>query len=178
MTKIKIIIGVAVLALATELKATDWIGFAQSVGNSKQLTATIYPSYAPGLTLNDGKKAEWGFGAAAMYPVGTDHLMAGARLDWLADQFWTPSVTISPNAQVQILEHDFTVFGLGGAVMPLGNVTEDNGKVGATLGAGIYTTVWQPSANTSLQVWAAYERWTPVLDINIFHASAAFTIKF
>jgi hypothetical protein len=168
----------SIVALAVTANATDWIGFAQNVGNSKQLTAAIYPSYSPGLVLDNGKKSEWGAGLALMYPLGTDHVMAGVRMDWIADAFWTPSVTISPNAQFQVLGQNFTAFAIAGAIIPLDGAGSENGEVGATIGAGVYTTIWKPSEATSLQLFAAWERWTPVLNVNTYHLGAAFTVAF
>ena len=177
MKKYIVAIGLA-LASVINASAFDWLTFVQDAGNSKQLTATIYPSYAPGLKLADGTKKEWGMGMALAYPVGTDHVLAGVRADWIQGQLFVPSLTITPNAQFQIKGHSFTVFGIGGMIVPLAGVGEENGEVGATVGAGVHTTVWQPTVNSSVQVWAGYERWTPVLDVNIYHLSVAYTIKF
>lgn len=154
------------------------IGFAQKADEAKAVTVTVYPSYAPNLTLDNGRKEPWGFGAAAMYPLLTEHLLVGGRIDYLADRLWAPSLTLTPNADVQLFGQNFTVFGVGGTVMPLAGAESDNKDVGGVFGAGIYTTVWKPTDNTGLSLWAAYERWTPVLDATILHFSAAFTIRF
>jgi hypothetical protein len=98
-------------------------------------------------------------------------------VDWLADSMWAPSVTITPNMDLQLLGHNFTAFALGGAVVPAGGTDED-GEVGAVFGGGIYTTVWQPSPTASLQMFGAWERWTPVLDVDILHIGLAFTYSF
>jgi len=153
------------------------ISFTQGVEAEKSLTLAVYPSYAPGLKLDTGQKAEWGFGAAAMYPIATSHMLVGGRVDYLADIFWAPSVTVTPNLDFQFLGKNATLFGIGGATIPLQGTTED-GQVGAVIGAGIYATIWQPSENVSVQVIGAYERWTPVLDQNIYHIAIAATIKF
>lgn len=187
MKKLLTIIGVAALTLATvnlsaQTNEAPWwkniVGFSQSVSDSKEITLTVYPSYAPNLTLDNGRKAPWGFGAAAMYPLGTDHLLVGGRIDYLADRLWAPSLTITPNVDVQLFGKNFTVFGIGGTVMPIAGAQSDNKDVGGVFGAGIYTTVWKPTEKTGLSLWGAYERWTPVLDTTILHFSAAFTIKF
>jgi hypothetical protein len=177
MRKLTAIIGVAALLATVSNINAGWLEFVQKAGNSKQLTATVYPSYVPGLKLEDGRKAEWGVGAALMYPLGTDHVLGGVRVDYLADQLWMPSVTITPNADVQLFGHNFTAFATAGAIVPLGK-SDEEGDVGATVGAGIFTTVWKPSEAVSLQLWAAYERWMPVLDVNVYHAGVALTVKF
>ena len=183
MKKLMTIIGVVALMLTT-VNAQDtnkswWdgiIGFSQSVSDAKQLTIAAYPGYAPNLTV-DGKKAPWGGGLALLYPVATQYTYVGARVDWLANEFWAPSADVTIKADVQLFNHNFTPFALGGMVYPLSGAGKDNHEVGAIAGAGIYTTIWKPSENTSLQVFYAYERWFN-LDTDVHRPGLSLTVKF
>lgn len=165
--------------MSFKAKAADessWIGFVQGVVTNKTLTVTAYPSYAPDLTIN-GEKKSWGFGVAALYPLG-DYAFTGARLDYLGDQYWSPSVTVGCKADVQLFGHNFTPFALGGAIIPLGGAGSDNHSVGAIVGGGIYTTVWQSAdKKTSVQAYYAAEHWTIFSGV-VHHPGVALTFKF
>lgn len=178
--KILSLIGAALITLAAAVKAdgqqTSWITFAQNVSSNKSLTLTTYPSYAPQLTIK-GTTKSWGFGVAALYPL-SDYAFTGARLDYLGDQFWSPSVTVGCKADVQLFGHNFTPFALGGAILPLGGAGEDNHNLGAVIGTGIYTTVWQSAdKKTSVQAYYAIEKWTIFTGV-IHHPGVAVTFKF
>lgn len=175
-----LLIGVALIAVATVQAQTNqswWsrlISFEQQAIEAKQLTIAAYPGYAPDLKV-DGNEKPWGAGLAALYPVASSHTLVGARIDWLADSFWAPSANVTLQADVQLLGHNFTPFAIGGAIFPLGGAGDDNGEVGAIFGGGVYTTVWKPSDKASLQVFAAYERWTN-LDVSVYRPGVAFTL--
>lgn len=180
MKKLMTIIGVAAL-LATNLNAAwydDILGFAQATSEAKQLTFAAYPGYAPDLTLSDGTKAPWGAGVALLYPVLSDYTFVGARLDWLGNEFWAPSLNATVKADVQLFGHNFTPFAFGGTIVPLGGAADDNRTFGAIVGTGIYTTIWQPTANTSLQIFYAFEHWFEPLNTDVHRPGIAFTIKF
>lgn len=153
----------------------DWISFTQHAAESRQVTVAAYPGFSP--DLKELGQSQWGAGLALLYPVLTDHTLVGARLDWLADEFWAPSVALTLQADVQLFGHNFTPFAIGGAVMPLGGAGDQNHEVGAIVGAGIYTTVWQPTPDASVQVFFAYEHWTN-LDANVYRPGIALTIRF
>jgi hypothetical protein len=183
MKKILTLIGVAaLLATANAQTNSSWydgiIGFAQGTSDSKQLTVAAYPGYAPNLTLSDGTKAPWGAGIALLYPVLSQYAFVGARVDWLANQFWAPSLNVTLKADVQLFNHTFTPFVLGGTIVPLGGAGDANREFGAIVGTGIYTTIWRPTEATSLQVFYAFEHWYNPLNCDVHRPGVAFTVKF
>ena len=156
---------------------SDIIGFAQGVESGKQVSVAVYPTWTPGLTLADGTKAEFGGGVAVGYPVGTSHVLTLGRLEYRGRQMFAPSVTLTPNADFQLFNHNFTLFGEIGGVVPTGG-TAVNGQVGAVVGAGVITTIWQPSATTCVSAIAAYERWVPVMNLNSYIVGLQGSISF
>jgi len=171
----KLTIGAVLLLTATTVQA-GWLGFAQQTSEAKQLTFAAYPGYAPDLTLSDGTKAPLGAGVALLYPVLTEYTFVGARVDWLGREFWAPSFNATVKKDVQLFEHNFTVFGMGGGIIPLGGNVE-NRELGAIVGTGIYTTIWRPSEKLSLQVFYAYEHWFSPLNTGVHRPGVALTYK-
>lgn len=155
------------------------IGFAQRASDSGSLTFAVYPGWSPNLTV-EGRREPWGAGAAALYRL-SDHVLTGARFDWLADSFWSPSVSVSLEADVQLfpttLNLNLTPFTLAGAAIPVGGAGNDNGEPGAIFGGGFYATVLKLSDHASLQVFYAYERWSG-LNADVHRPGVAFTWRF
>lgn len=196
MKKLLAVIGVAALALTTvnaqfvtsrgapaKTKAGpetwyQWIiGFAQGVETNKQLSASICPTYAPGLTLADGTKAEWGGEATLGYPLVSSHLMVQGGIAYLANEFYSGEATVTPNFDVQLFGKSVTFYGRAGGLIPISG-TQENGDVGLIVGAGVMTTLWKPSANTALSVFVAYDRITPVLNVNRYSGGLSFNVGF
>jgi hypothetical protein len=180
MKKIRTISLVLLGLLATSSFAitNQWVGFVQTIETNRQLTVALYPGYAPDLDVG-GKESVWGGGMAVLYPVGSQYTLVGARLDWLAETFYMPSVNLTLKADVQLFGHNFTPFVMGGAIMPLAGAGNDNTEVGSTIGAGIYTTVWNGKVgakDASLQVFGSAERWSN-LAVTVYRPGVAFTLK-
>lgn len=155
---------------------SSWLSFAQGVSSNKSLTLTAYPSYAPDLKIA-GENKSWGFGVAALYPLG-DYAFTGARLDYLGDQFWSPSVTVGCKADVQLFGRNFTPFVIGGAIIPLGGAGDDNHAVGAIVGSGVTTSLWAAAnGKSSVNLYFAVEKWSIFQGV-IYHPGVAATFKF
>src|SRR3990172_11164771 len=91
-----------------DVTTNKWFQFVGAVSEARQITFVAYPGYAPDLTI-DGESKPWGAGVAFLYPlmqvgdvVGT---YVGARLDYLGDEFWAPSVTLGVQAKVLLFGH-------------------------------------------------------------------------
>lgn len=163
------------------------IGFAQHTSDAKSLTLAVYPSYAPGI-VTDGKKDQFGFGAALLYPVMADtlggHGFVGGRIDFLGSQFWAPSATLGAQADVQLFGHNIRVHALGGTIFPLSGAGDKNGAVGGILGTGFSTTLaafkkdeTHPDGRYKLSVFGATEKWT-IFPGLIYHGGVALTASF
>jgi hypothetical protein len=159
-----------------------WFQLASGASEAGQITVAAYPGYAPGLTL-DGEKAEWGAGMALLYPLG-DYVLVGGRLDWMADEFWMPSATVGLKLDVKLFNKlVVTPFTIGGVIVPLGGAGEENKEVGAIVGGGIYSTVWNwngadGKSKGGLQVFYAAEMWTLWPDVLIHRPGIAVTVRF
>ena len=166
--------------VSPELK-TSLISFVQGVSTNHSLILALYPSYAPDLNI-DGKNKPWGAGFAALYPIAPDtlgnHVYTGLRFDYLAGQFFAASADVGLKADVQLFGHTFTPFVVGGGLIPLQGGGSGNYELGAIVGGGINTAVWQ-SANGKLTVnlFAEYEHWT-LFNSGIYHGGTALNFKF
>lgn len=163
---------------------TRVISLAQGVNDAKQLSFALYPGYAPDLTIN-GVHKPWGFGAAALYPVynaGAFSGFTGLRIDYLGDEFFAPSADIGIKADIQLhlFGRDFVVtpMAYGGMIFPLQGAGDKNMDLGAIVGGGVYSTLWQSAdKRMAFTVFAAAEKWT-LFDGVIYRPGAAFTFKF
>jgi len=152
----------AALLFATPAVAqtSPWLKF-EPPADAKSLLFAAYPGYAPTLTV-DGKKAPWGFGAALMYPVltlGNVTGYTGGRVDYLARDWFSPSVDVGLKAAVRLFDK-VTVhpFAEGGAIVPLAGAGDQNGSVGSILGGGAAVGLFRYKTAT-LSAFYAYEHW-------------------
>jgi hypothetical protein len=191
--KLKLTTLLAVLLACTGYSQTNtpadssWFQLARGASDAGQITVAVYPGYAPGLLVDTGefelKKKEWGMGMALLYPVG-DFVLVGGRLDYMADEFWMPSVTLGLKADIKLFNKLIvTPFTIGGAIMPLSGAGEANHDVGAIVGGGIYSTVWnwhdsKGVSKGGLQVFYAAEYWSLWDGVIIHRPGVAFTVRF
>ena len=184
MKKILSLIGVAALLATTtygqisETNKTKVIAFAQGVSSAKSITTAVYPTFAPDLINGDGNKDQWGAGVAAMYPFG-DFVYTGLRIDYLAHEFYAPSMEVGLKADVQVLGINVTPFTYTGVVVPLQGAGSQDGEFGAIIGGGAKVSVWSGQLfglSSSLSIAGAAEKWTQ-FDGMIYHIAPVFTIK-
>jgi hypothetical protein len=179
-TLIAFIIG---LAFAVSVHAQDTkarlISLAEGVNDAKAFSLAVYPGFAPDIKVN-GVKSQWGAGMAVLYPTTSlvPYSFAGARLDYLGDQFWQPSVTLGFKADVLILgKYNVSPFTLGGAIFPLSGSSQD-GQVGAIVGGGFTSCLWKSDdGKRAFNVFYAVEKWT-LFDGVIHRPGVAFSMKF
>lgn len=147
----------------------------ENVEASHQISVLAYPGYAPDLKVN-GTSKPWGMGVALLYPVG-DYAFTGARLDFMGNNWFAPSVNVGLKADIQLFGYKVTPFTMAGAVMPLSGAGSQNTVVGAIVGGGFNALVWQSKdGRASLNIFAAVEKWTQY-DGQIYRPGAAFTVK-
>ncbi len=140
-------IGVAAL-LATTTFAFDF-----PTNGISQLSAAVYPTYTPGLLNDKGDKAEWGGGLCLLYPVGTPYLLAGAGVEYYANRFVAPNVSVTLQYPIKLGEKfSITPFAVARTFFPI-NSGEDHNAVDESVGAGAYATVWRPFAGGSVQLF-------------------------
>jgi len=162
----KLMLSIIGLAVAVSIHAQDstvlkerLISFEQGVVTNHEIIVAVYPGFNPQLEVN-GIKKNWGFGACGLYPL-TDHTFTGIRVDYMGGQFWMPSATVGLRADFQIYGHNFSSFTTGGAIFPLSGAGQENGSIGAIVGAGVSTKVWQNAkGNMSIDAFVAVEKWT------------------
>lgn len=159
-----------------DVAKTALLSLASGVNQAKEIDLSIYPSFAPSITVN-GVASKWGGGIAAMYPIA-DYTFAGVRLDYLGDQFWMPSVTVGLKADISILgKYTVTPFTEGGAIFPINGSTQD-GNVGAIVGGGIKAHLWiSADGKRSLDAFYVCEKWTLFQGV-IHRPGLAFNLKF
>lgn len=167
------------LALPTHAQSlSNIVAFLDASSQAKELTLAIAPAYAPDLVVN-GKKAPWGLTAAAMYPVFSAGIVtgeAGGRMDWIADDLFTPELNIQLQTTMRLFNLvDATPFVVSGAIFPFGQAGSDD-AVGAIVGGGIGIKLY---TYKNLTVSAGYdvERWTCFPGL-IHHVGGALTIHF
>ena len=154
------------------------LGFAQDASEAKTLVVAVYPSFAPKLVDADGHKTQWGFGAAALYPIG-QYAYTGFRVDYLAGEFWAPSINVGLKADVQIFGMNFTPMAYTGGVVPLAGAGEKNGDWGYIIGGGVKARVWSGKVfgkTASLDIAATAEKWSQ-FDGEVYHIAPAFKIQ-
>lgn len=150
------------------------IAFVQGVSAEKNITVSLYPSYAPDLINKDGKSDQWGAGIALTYhPNGAvgQYTFAGIRLDYLGSQFYAPSVAGGLKADVQFFGVNVTPFAYTGAIVPLSGAGDQNGDWGTILGAGAKVSVWNGKLlglDANLAVAVAAEKWSQ-FDGMVYH---------
>lgn len=153
------------------------VTFEQGVAEAKTITVAAYPSYAPALTVN-GSRKPWGFGVAAIYPLG-NNLFTGIRGDFLGGSFFAASADVGLKADVQIFGHNVTPFAITGVISPFFGAGQENQSVGGIIGAGFHANVWHSKdKNKTFNVFFEAEHWTIYSDVIIYHPGAAFTLKF
>jgi hypothetical protein len=195
MKKIKtLIIGVALFAATVSYAQTNSdnsaiksavIGFAQTVSTNRQISATLYPSYAPSIVV-DGKKDNFGFGAAVLTPVSlvpaladsaiAQHSYVGLRFDYLAHQAFASTVGVGMKGDFQLWGHNFTAFAQTGVNIPFSGFGVKNGAVGAMAGGGLYTDIYK-FTHGSIGFQVSAEKWTQFSG-EIFHGGPVFTLSF
>lgn len=168
-------LSICALLLAVSAKAqtndqikTSVIAFAQLTSSNRNLTIAAYPMYAPSIVV-DGKKDNFGVGIALLTPVAAvpalqdntmaKHSFVGLRFDYLAHQAFASTVGVGIKGDMQLWGHNFTGFASGGANLPFAGFGVKNGDIGAMVGAGGYTTLWQ-FTHGALGVQMSAEKWT------------------
>jgi hypothetical protein len=179
-TKTAVIVAIAFnIGIAKAGLFDGLVGFTEGVSKSDRLTFALYPAYGPGIKTDSGSDL-WGFGAAAVYQV-SDLLYVGARVDYLASEFWAPSATVSVQKTFSLFPESLnlpvTLFGVTGAVVPISGAGADNGDVGAIAGSGIALSVWRPTERTTFSIFYESEYWTNLKEW-VHHPGVALTIKF
>lgn len=180
MKKLTTIIGlVAMCASVHAQDKTPWykniITFQQGVQEGKGLAVAIYPSYAPDVTV-DGKRAPFGFGVAALYPVLSDHTFVGGRIDYLAGSFWAPSATVGAKGDFQLFGKNCTAYAIGGTVVPLAGAGQKNGDFGAIYG-GFLNCNLITKGNFTFSAFGGGEKWSNLPGF-ILHVGLAATVGF
>ena len=151
-----------------QIKASA-IAFAQGVESNKSVWVAVHPEYAPSIMVN-GAKDTFGMGVALLTEAdaipalqGTvvgNHVFGGLRFDYLAHEAFASTVGVGVKGDMQLWGHNFTGFVEGGGNIPFSGFGQKNGDLGAMLGAGGYTSIWQPSKNVNLGLEFTAERWT------------------
>jgi hypothetical protein len=184
-----LLIGVAALLATTTINAQDTnppagstkdrlISFVQDTGAAKSLVLAIYPTFAPSLLNARQEKDQWGFGAAALYPV-SQYLYTGIRIDYLASEFWAPSINVGLKADVQVFGINFTPMVYTGGVVPLSGAGDKNGDWGYIVGGGVKARVWAGTVfgkQASLDLAATAEKWSQ-FDGEVYHIAPVFKIS-
>ena len=160
------------------------IKFGIGSDQAKSITLAVSPCYAPEIVVN-GAKAPWGLSAAALYPVldvaGVAQAATGVRVDWLANEFWTPSVDVTLQVPFLFLNKlEVTPFGIAGAIFPLGMGNDNGDSAGAIYGGGVGVKVWSwESGGTkgTVNLGAGVEKWTPYPG-EVYRVGGAVTLKF
>lgn len=193
MKKYLSIIGIALAAMVThaqdnsEIK-TAVISFAQTVSTNRSITAAVYPSYAPQIVV-DGKKDNFGFGAAVLTPVSiipglsgisdnaiVQHSFVGLRFDFMAHQAFASTVGVGMKGDFQLWGHNVTAFAQTGANIPFSGFGVKNGEIGAMAGGGLYTSIWK-FTHGSLGIQVSAEKWTQFQG-EVFHGGPVLNISF
>lgn len=157
--------------------------FKQYVEDTKTLTVAVYPSYAPSLKIG-GVDKPWGFGVAALYPL-SDHTFTGFRADYLGGDFFAAQANVGAKADFQIFGHNFTTYGVTGALLPIQGAGGDNFSPGYIVGGGVRTTIYQKqmkNGNFALGIGYEGERWqvpnTVLNGIFVHHVAVDATWRF
>lgn len=184
MTKIKFILSIFAVAFVTAVKAQDAttgtrtdnsqlkssvLTFVQEVESNRTVSVAAYPSYAPGIVVN-GKKDTFGMGVAVLVPAnvipnlqGTvvgQHGYAGLRFDYLAHQAFASTIGVGMKEEFQLWSHNVTLFQQASANIPFSGFGVKNGVLGAALGGGLVTPIWQPTPNFGISLQVSAEKWT------------------
>lgn len=174
--KLTVILSLLACSLFAQVDRPALISFAQGVNDSKQIVVGVSPSYAPDLKINGTHKA-FGGSVFGLYPLN-DYLFTGLRFDYLGDSFFSGTADVGVKGDVQILGHNFTPFAITGASSPFQGAGNDTLEVGAIIGTGVYTTLWQNEAKT-ISIDAAFETEKNTLfDGLIYHPVVALNWKF
>lgn len=183
-----LLIGVAALLATVSLNAQDTntptgstkdrlLSFVQDASSTRSLVLAVYPSYAPDLINADGRKDQWGFGAAALYAV-SQFVYTGLRVDYLAGEFWAPSINVGLKADVQVFGLNFTPMAYTGAVVPLSGAGDKNGDWGYIVGGGVKARIWSGELfgkAASFDLAATAEKWSQ-FDGEVYHIAPVFKI--
>lgn len=140
-------------------------------------TVAIAPSYAKGLKDIDGDLKEWGATAALLYPLGP-FVYAGARVDYIAGNFFMPSLGVELKADIRLFNNvDVTPFAVSGVSYSVSGDADTQGEVGAIYGAGLKMHLFTIK-NVRCGGFVEWERWTQFPDVDIFHAGLTASVSF
>lgn len=140
-------------------------------------TVAIAPSYAKGLQDVDGNLKEWGATAALLYPLGP-YVYAGARVDYIAGDFFMPSLGVELKADIRLFNRiDVTPFAVTGVSYSVSGDADTEGEVGAIYGAGLKLHLFTVKS-VRVGGFAEWERWTQFPDVDIFHAGVTASFSF
>lgn len=140
-------------------------------------TVAVAPSYAKGLKDIDGDLKEWGATAAILYPLG-QFVYAGARVDYIAGDFFLPSVGVELKADLKLFQKvTVTPFAVTGVSYSVSGGGDSEGEVGAIYGAGLKMHLLTVK-NVRLGGFVEWERWTQFPDVDVFHAGLTASFSF
>lgn len=178
-----VLLGLLVAPKAQELYNTNVADTVFGIGSYSNLTLAVYPSYAPDLINGDGRKDQWGAGAALVYSFeGTvgEHLFAGVRVDYLGHEFWAPSINGGLKADLHFGSITLTPFMYTGVIWATSGAGDQNGDGGVLFGAGAKVTVWRGQllgANAEVGVGAAVEKWSNFAG-QVYHIAPVLKLSF
>ena len=154
----------------------------KNVQAARALVLAVYPSYAPEI-ITGGKKDQWGFGAAALYPITPigDYVESytGIRVDYLGSHFWAPSVSVGLKGTVKVIGITAVPIVYSGGVVALSGAGNQNGDFGYILGGGAVVRVWAGhifGKEAAFDIAAAAEKWSQ-FDGNVYHIAPVLKIK-
>lgn len=145
---------------------------------STNWTVALAPSYAPGLkNLKTGESQEFGFTGALLYPLG-QYAYAGVRADYLAGDFFLPSIGVEVKADLQLFQRiNVTPFAVSGVSYTVSGSGTQDGEVGAIYGAGLKAHLFTVS---KVRVGGFYEaeRWTQFPNVTVHHYGLCASFSF
>lgn len=131
----------------------------------------LAPSYAPGLKNSHGERQELGFTGALLYPI-SKYAFAGMRADYLAGDFFLPSVGVEMKADLILFgKLRVTPFAVSGVSYPVSGAGQENNALGAIYGAGLKTDLYRWK-NGHLGAFYEAEKWTQFSGVTIHHFGA------
>lgn len=184
-TALMLAVAIPVLAADTNTPtASDWtdsikriIALNPDAETATNWTVAIAPSYAPGLKDIDGNLKEFGATVALLYPLGP-YVYAGARVDYIAGDFFMPSVGVELKADIRLFnKFDVTPFAVTGVSYSVSGNADTEGEVGAIYGAGIKARLFK-AGGVNFGGFVEWERWTQFVGVDIFHAGVTANFSF
>lgn len=141
------------------------------------LTVLLAPSYAPGIKDENGELSEFGVTAAFMYPLGK-YAYAGARLDYLAGDYFMPSLGVELKYDLKLFgKVNATVFGHTGVSYPVSGTSDNNEEIGSIYGGGLRLHLFEVN-NVRIGAFGSWEAWSQFPGTDIWHGGVSATFSF